>query len=212
MFAYSLLHWTTFFSAAILLTLTPGPDIAFILGQTIRGGRPAGFAAMLGIWAGAFMHVIMAALGLSAVLATSAIAFAIVKWVGAVYLLWLGIRALRSSGNHFIASAVTPIELPWHIFRQGMMVAALNPKVAVFFLAFLPQFVVSGAGPAWAQLFLHGSLVIAVATLIEPPIVLAGARLVEHFQQNQRLSVWLDRGLGALFVGLGLRLALSNRD
>lgn len=211
MFDYTLVHWTAFLSAVILLNLAPGPDIAFILGQTAKGGRRAGFAAMFGIWTGAFMHVLMAAVGLSAILATSAIAFAIVKWVGAVYLIWLGIGALRSKDSRFLADGGSQAISIKQIFRQGMLVAVLNPKVAVFFLAFLPQFVVAGAGPAWAQLFLHGSLIIVVAAFIEPPIVLAGARLVQLLRNSKRLGTWLDRSLGALFVGLGIRLALSEQ-
>jgi threonine/homoserine/homoserine lactone efflux protein len=94
MFEYSSVHWTAFFTATLLLTVSPGPDIAFMLGQTVKGGTRAGFAAMFGIWAGAFCHVLMAALGLSAIIATSAEAFSIVKWVGAAYLIWLGNGAI----------------------------------------------------------------------------------------------------------------------
>ena len=133
MFDYSLLHWTTFLTAAVLLNLAPGPDIAFILGQTVRGGKKTGFAAMLGIWTGAFGHVLMAAAGLSAILATSATAFTLVKWAGAAYLIWLGISALRSGGGSFVANGpqISPAFFP--IFRQGVVVALLNPKVAIFF-------------------------------------------------------------------------------
>lgn len=210
MFDYSLLHWTTFLSAAILLNLAPGPDIAFILGQTARGGRRAGFAAMFGIWTGAFGHVLLAAAGLSAILATSAVAFSVVKWAGAAYLIWLGIAALRAGGGSFVSDSQTGgVTRP--VFRQGVVVALLNPKVAIFFLAFLPQFVVAGAGPVWAQLFLHGSLIIVVAALIEPPLVLAGEKLINHLRHAPRFGLWLDRSLGALFIALGVRLALQER-
>ena len=211
MFDYSLIHWTTFLIAAILLNLSPGPDIAFILGQTVRGGRSAGFAAMFGIWTGAFGHVLMAAAGLSAILATSALAFSMVKWVGAAYLIWLGVSALRSNGGSFVSEQIAATTGFFPIYRQGALVGLLNPKVAVFFLAFLPQFVVTGAGPAWAQLFLHGFLIIVVAAFIEPPLVLAGARLTTKLRANPRIGLWLDRGLGAIFVALGLRLALQQR-
>ena len=103
MFEYSLLHWTTFLTATVLLTVSPGPDIGFILGHTVRGGRRAGFAAMGGIWTGALIHLAFAAAGLSAILASSAIAFTIVKWVGAAYLIYLGVSALRSNGGSFFA-------------------------------------------------------------------------------------------------------------
>ena len=211
MFDYSLLHWGTFLVAAVLLNLSPGPDIAFILGQTVRGGRRSGFAACLGIWTGAFAHVLMAAAGLSAILATSAVAFSVVKWAGAAYLIYLGLKALRSGGGSFISDGVntSPTFLP--IFKQGVLVAILNPKVAVFFLAFLPQFVVVGAGPVWAQLFLHGSLIIVVASFIEPPLVVLGERLTSNLRDNPKIGQWMDRTLGGIFVALGIRLALEKR-
>lgn len=211
MFEYSFLHWTTFFTAAILLNLAPGPDIAFILGQTVRGGKRSGFAAMFGIWTGAFGHVIMAAVGLSAILATSAIVFSIIKWVGVVYLIWLGISALMSRGGSFVSKNVNSNLQFFPIFRQGVLVALLNPKVAIFFLAFLPQFVVAGAGPVWAQLFLHGSLIIAIAAFVEPPLIIAGEKLTNSLRNNARFGLWLDRSLGAILVALGLRLALEER-
>ena len=211
MFDYSLLHWTTFLTAAVLLNLSPGPDIAFILGRTVRGGRRAGFAAMFGVWAGALVHVSAAAAGLSAILASSAVAFAIVKWIGAAYLIYLGIAALRSDGGTFVADQAAGETSAVRILRQGILVSLLNPKVGLFFLAFLPQFVVPGAGPVWAQLALHGLLVIGVAALIEPPLVLIGERLTAGLRRNPRIGKWLDRTLGSVFIGLGIRLALQQR-
>ncbi len=97
------------------------------------------------------------------------------------------------------------------IFKQGVLVAVLNPKVAIFFLAFLPQFVEAGAGSVSAQLFLHGSLIIVVAALVEPPLILIGGKLTGFLSNNTQVSRWMDRGLGALFVGLGIKLATSDR-
>lgn len=206
-----MIHWVTFLAAAVLLNFSPGPDIAFILGQTLRNGRRHGIAAMMGIWSGAALHVVMAAVGLSAILATSAAAFSIVKWIGAAYLIWLGIKMLLSRGELFISSEGGSHQRLHSIYWQGVLVSALNPKVAIFFLAFLPQFVVEGAGPASAQLLLHGTLIIVVAACIEPPLVLLGAKLGAFLRQNQRVGLWMDRGLGALFVALGARLAASTR-
>ncbi|HEY0122657.1 MAG TPA: LysE family translocator [Rhizobium sp.] len=211
MFDYSLAHWIAFLSAATLLNLSPGPDIAFILGHTIRGGKRSGFAALFGIWSGACLHVLMAAAGLSAILAASAIAFSTIKWVGAAYLIWLGIQALRSKGDGAWIKE-TGKTLPWsRIYRQGIFVSLLNPKVAIFFLAFLPQFAVEDAGPVWAQLLLHGSLIIVVAAFIEPPLIILGGRLTAALRRNRSVGLWLDRGLGALFVALGVRLAITTR-
>lgn len=211
MFDYSFLHWSTFITAAVLLNLSPGPDIAFILGQTVRGGRKSGFAAMLGVWTGAFGHVIMAAAGLSVILATSALAFSIVKWAGAAYLIWLGLKALRSTGGSFISQNIKSGLEFITIYKQGALVGLLNPKVAIFFLAFLPQFVVENAGPVWAQLFLHGCLIIIVAAFIEPPLVIAGEKLTSKLRNNDRIGLWMDRSLGSIFIALGIRLAMEER-
>ncbi|MFK7857161.1 MAG: LysE family translocator, partial [Granulosicoccus sp.] len=99
MFDYSLIHWVSFFTVSLLLHLSPGPDMAFILGQTIKGGKVKGFSAMGGIWTGAVCHALVATLGLSAILVTSATAFLMLKWIGAAYLIWLGVQAIRSKGS-----------------------------------------------------------------------------------------------------------------
>ncbi|APO67030.1 LysE family translocator [Rhizobium mongolense] len=211
MLDYSLAHWIAFFTAAVLLNLSPGPDMAFILGHTIKSGTRAGFSAVFGIWTGACLHALLAAFGLSAVLAASAVAFSAAKWIGAIYLVWLGIQALRSSGEGGFVKATGERLGSGRIYRQGLLVSLLNPKVAIFFLAFLPQFVVEGAGPAWLQLSVHGGLIIVVAAFIEPPLILAGGRLADLIKRNRRVGLWLDRGLGALFVALGVRLALTSR-
>jgi threonine/homoserine/homoserine lactone efflux protein len=211
MLDYSLAHWVGFFTAAVLLNISPGPDMAFILGHTMKSGTRAGFSAVFGIWTGACIHVLLAAFGLSAILAASAIAFSTVKWVGAIYLVWLGIQALRSKGEGGFMRAASETHGWRRIYRQGVLVSLLNPKVAIFFLAFLPQFVVEGAGPAWLQLSVHGGLIIVVAVFIEPPLILAGGRLADLFKNNGKIGLWLDRGLGALLVALGVRLALTTR-
>ena len=212
MLTYDFSHWSTFLAAAVVLELAPGPDLAFILGQTAKGGRRSGLAAMLGIWAGALCHVAFAAAGLSAVVAASALAFATVKWIGVAYLLWLGIGALRSRGGS-LTGAAAPLgaSAGWAAFRQGAFVDVLNPKVAIFFLAFLPQFVVPGAGPVWLQLAAHGVLVIVVAAAVQAPFVLLGDRLSRGLRTSPRVAVWLDRTVGAMLVALGFRLAMAER-
>ena len=214
MFDYSLVHWMSFFAVALLLHLSPGPDMAFILGQTVKGGRVKGFSAMGGIWMGAACHALVAAFGLSAVLMTSAAAFLVLKWVGAVYLIWLGIQAVRSKGSSFLQSGTrspTSELSNWSIFQQGLMVSLLNPKVAIFFMAFLPQFVVPGAGPTSAQLLLHGFLVVLIAGAVEPPIILLADRLAGRFRASATFGLWMDRCLGCLLIGLGVKLATSER-
>ena len=212
MFDYTLAHWGTFIVAAILLNITPGPDIAYVLAHTLRNGKRAGFAALFGVWSGLFLHVVLAAMGLSAIIATSATAFILVKWAGAMYLILLGIQAFRSSRptNQIELSLVKSSSID--IYRQGILVATLNPKVAFFFLAFLPQFVEVGAGPESAQLFLHGFLILVIGALIEPFIIIIGANLATSMKQSPRFLVWAERGMGVVFIGLGLRLALTERS
>lgn len=214
MFDYGYIHWVSFFTVALLLHLSPGPDMAFILGQTIKSGRVKGFSAMGGIWLGAACHALIAAFGLSAILMTSAMAFLILKWVGAAYLVWLGIQALRSKGSSFLSSddqSTLPKLSHWVTFRQGLMVSLLNPKVAIFFMAFLPQFVVSGAGPTYAQLLLHGFLVVIIAGLVEPPLIVVADKLADKFRQSEKFGMWMDRCLGCLLISLGIKLATSER-
>ncbi len=166
---------------------------------------------MVGIWTGAFGHVLLAALGVSAIVMASANAFAVIKWVGAAYLLWLGFNALRSKGTGFQIDNDGTAENIFSIYRQGILIDLLNPKVATFFIAFLPQFIVDGAGPVWMQLLLHGTLLIATAALVEPPLIFIGDRLTTQLRSSQKLRVWLDRVLGSVLVGLGVKLALSER-
>jgi len=211
MFEYTLLHWTTFFAAVILLELSPGADMAFMLGQTVRNGRKAGFAALFGSLVAAYFHVAMAAIGLSALIATSAMAFSIIKWVGVIYLIWLGLQAFKSSETAKTNKAVKSTTTG-SVFTQGMLISMLNPKVAIFFLAFLPQFVVEGAGPVSLQLLLHGTLLVIVGLLLQSPLILMGSRLASTLNDNQNVRTWLDRGLGVLFFTLGIRLAISEID
>jgi len=211
MFEYSMTHWTTFLAAALLLNISPGPDMAFILSHTVKGGKKAGTAAMLGIWTGACGQVLLAALGLTAIIATSATVFTAIKWGGVIYLGWLGIQALRSNGDSMLITEEGKPQAMASIFRQGAIVHLLNPKVATFFLAFLPQFVVPGSGPAWAQFMLHGFLIIFVAAFVEPPLILVSDRLSDRLRQSRSLRVWLDRLLGSVLISLGIKLALSDR-
>jgi threonine/homoserine/homoserine lactone efflux protein len=212
MFDYTFAHWSTFFIAAVLLNLTPGPDIAYVLAHTASSGRRAGFVALFGVWSGLLIHVLLAALGLSAIVAASATAFLLVKWAGALYLIWLGLLALRTNSSSGEAKANSNKSSSAKIFRQGILVAILNPKVAFFFLAFLPQFVVVGAGPVSVQLFLHGFLILVVGAFIEPFIIILSSNLTNRIKQSPGFLSWMERGLGVVFIGLGVRIALTEQS
>lgn len=205
--------WVVFFSAALALNLSPGPDIFYVLTRTLSGGRRIGVIASLGVCSGALVHVLAAALGISAILATSALAFTVVKYVGAAYLLYLGIQALRSAGGHS-ALDVEPAREPasaWQAYRQGVLVDLLNPKAAIFFMAFLPQFVRPDHGAVPLQLVILGALVVLVAIIVECVLVLLAARTRQALKGNPRIAQWLDRALGSLLIAMGIRLGLSER-
>jgi threonine/homoserine/homoserine lactone efflux protein len=206
-----------FLTAALLVNLTPGPDMLFVAGSSAVHGRRAGVLAALGVGAGCLVHVALAAVGLSALLAASATAFTLVKWVGAAYLVWVGLSMLRARADVPAAdqrAGATLAQGSSRVFWQGAWTNALNPKVALFFLAFLPQFIVPGA-PQQALSFLALGLAFTVGGVA----VNVGVALLTHRVRqglsgrgrSARIGAWLQRAAGALFVGLGLKLAFSSR-
>ena len=205
-------YWLLFFSAAFAINISPGPDIIYILSKTIAQGRKIGIASSVGVCTGALFHVFAAALGLSAILATSALAFSIVKYIGAAYLIYLGIQALRSKGISFESPKKEKEATVWKAFKQGVLIDILNPKVAIFFMAFLPQFIRPDMGSTSFQMLFLGFLVILVAVIVEFFIVITASQTTHYFRNNQQSAIWLDRLLGSILIGLGIRLALMEND
>jgi threonine/homoserine/homoserine lactone efflux protein len=204
-----------FIAAGWLLNLTPGPDVLYIVSSALRSGVRAGCVAALGIVSGCFVHVFAAALGVGALLATSATAFTVLKWVGAAYLFWMGAKLLFGQGGGSPTVSAQAPAAPvagdlWRVYRQGFLTNVLNPKVALFFLAFLPQFIAPGT-PDTVAVFLLLGLLFTVNSL---PINLAYAWLAGWAMGRvgavQRAMHGLDRAAGALFMAFGLRLALSD--
>lgn len=202
-----------FVGAALLLNLTPGPDMLFVAGTAASRGRHAGLLAALGVGAGCLFHTVLAAVGLSALLAASDLAFTAVKWAGAAYLVWTGLTMLRARRDTAGPSPERPAR-GGDPFWQGALTNALNPKVALFFLAFLPQFIDAGApGQAWALVVL-GTLFNLGGTGVNLVVALLASRAaagLAHRGGAGRIGPWLQRAAGAMFVGLGLKLALSSR-
>ena len=162
-----------FVAAALALLLVPGPAVFYVIARGIEGGRPAGLVSCLGIEAGTLLHAAFAAVGLSAVVASSATAFAVVKWLGAAYLVYLGLKKLFGNDE-----SDEPVEVEreplGRVFVQGVLVQVLNPKVALFFLAFLPQFVDPSRGPVWAQILLLGATLGAIGFFTDGLYALLG--------------------------------------
>jgi threonine/homoserine/homoserine lactone efflux protein len=207
-------HLGLFVLSGWLLNLTPGPDVLYIVSSALRSGVRAGIVAALGITAGCFVHIVAAGLGVSALMATSAMAFSVLKWVGAAYLLYVGVRLLLSKAQDAIkieagsADSVTAGGLK-SLFFRGFWTNALNPKVALFFLAFVPQFIAPGAAHPTVAFLLLGVLFNLNAIPINIGYALLAAWAAQRTAAIQRGMHWLDRLAGALFVGFGIKLALS---
>jgi len=197
-----------FIAAGLLLNLTPGPDMLFIVGQAASNGRRAGVLAALGIGAGCLVHVLLAALGVSALLATSTLAFIVLKWLGAAYLVWVGLSMLRKP----VSASPRAVPMAGSVFWQGVLTNVLNPKVALFFLAFLPQFIVPGAPSQVLAFIVLGLLFTFNGTLVCVAIALLAGIVRERFVSNgaTRGATWARRATGALFIGLGFKLAFSE--
>jgi threonine/homoserine/homoserine lactone efflux protein len=200
-----------FVLSALLLNITPGPDTLYIVGRSSSQGLRAGALAALGIGAGALVHVSAAALGLSAILAASATAFTVVKYVGAAYLLYVGVGLIRSSGKaQSAATAGESRELSMRgIFLQGFLTNVLNPKVALFFLAFLPQFVASDAPSKPLAFLLLGVIFDFNGTIWNLLVAWFAARL-SRLAPGAAFKAWFNRCVGCLFIGVGIRLALTR--
>jgi threonine/homoserine/homoserine lactone efflux protein len=200
-----------FLAAGILLNLTPGPDTAYILGRTVAQGREAGIASALGICVGSIFHTCAAAVGLSAILLTSATAFGFIKLLGGAYLIFLGAKMILDRSK--------PSGLPSHFrrgtkaaaFRQGALTNILNPKVALFFLAFLPQFI-DPTSPAKVLAFLSlGLSFVTTGTIWCLLLVWFASAFSKRFQTNTTIRRWVSGTAGVLFIFLGARLATVKR-
>ena len=195
--------------AAVVLAVTPGPGIAYVVARTVAGGRSEGLASCFGTGIGGMLHVLAAALGLSLIVAQSATAFNLVKYLGAAYLIYLGLRLLMRKDRALAIESVAAQGARRALF-EGIVVEALNVKTALFFLAFLPQFVAPGQ-PLAPQLVLLGSICVALNTLVDVIAVFAAERLLKSSTARAARARFLTRVSGATMVGLGAYLALARR-
>ncbi|HEX7732997.1 MAG TPA: LysE family translocator [Rhodanobacter sp.] len=203
-------HYDAFLLACIALNLTPGLDTFYILARSGREGHAVGLGAALGINAGCVVHTLAAVLGLSALLMTSAMAFAALKYLGAAYLVWIGLRMLLGR-QHARAPAQTRGTGFAAAFRQGMLTNVLNPKVALFYLAFLPQFVSLCAAHPQLGLLVLGVSFIGTGLAWSLLLATAGGRIHRLLQRKPQVGRWMDRVCGIVLLGFGLKLALQRR-
>lgn len=199
-------------AAALALSLTPGPAVLYIVARGVEGGRPAGLVSALGIGLGGLVHVLFAAVGLSAILASSAAAFSVVKWLGVAYLVWLGLSQLFGQEEHAALETVERRRLP-SVFWQGAIVNVLNPKTALFFLAFLPQFVNPALGSSWLQMLLFG-LTFAMAALATDSLYALISGTAGGWLHRRYESAKFRRGQryfsGGVYLALGFATAVSG--
>lgn len=201
-----------FVVAGWLLNVTPGPDTAYIIGRSVQFGWRGGVAAACGISVGCLLHVFAAAIGLSALLAASSAGFLVVKLIGAAYLIWTGVAMLlaRAARHPARQDNAPPMLSLRQVFWQGAMTNALNPKVALFFLAFLPQFVDADAAGKPLAFIVLGLIFIANGTLWNLAVALFTARVAGEVRGSPAGMIWINRALGFLFVALGIRVALLD--
>ena len=201
-----------FIISGLLLNMAPGPDSLLIMARSATQGWRAGSAAALGIGAGTCVHIVAAALGMSALLATSATAFMVVKLVGAAYLLYIGISMLLAKRDEAAKPASSLPALPYgRIFAQGFLTNVLNPKVALFFMAFVPQFISPDAEHKALAFLLLGAIFNLNGMLWCHLLALSSAFAQQRLQVGRRVGLWLERCTGGLFTLLGVKLALADR-
>lgn len=196
--------------ACVVLVLTPGPDMAFVLAQTLAGGARRGWAAALGVFSGASVHILGAAAGVAALVAAHPGLFTALRVAGALYLLWIGVQAIRAAlhgqgGLVAAGPAQGSLAAAW---RQGFLTNLLNPKVGLFFLAFVPLFVDPARSPAWLQMLILGPL-LPLTSVPFFAVLIAGASRIAARLRATRAGRWLDGVAGTLFLGLGLRMLVG---
>jgi threonine/homoserine/homoserine lactone efflux protein len=201
-----------FVGAALVVLLIPGPGVLYIVARSLSQGQRAGLISVLGLSTGALVHVAAATAGLSAILVASSTAFGAVKVLGAGYLIYLGIRTLVSRpGATAVEAAATPPRSASRLFTDGVIVSVLNPKIAVFFLAFLPQFVDSNRGPVQQQVLVLGLLYVGLALVTDGTYALAAGRLRTWFHGRVVASPIPRYASGVTYIGLGVTTALADR-
>jgi RhtB (resistance to homoserine/threonine) family protein len=202
-------HYLFFVLSALLLNITPGSDTMYILGRTISQGRSAGMMSVFGIVTGTFAHTLFAAFGLSVVLMQSALAFIVIKWAGAGYLIYLGIRTLLTRQHANDADSIR-VEHLKKVYMQGFLTNLLNPKVALFFLAFLPQFISAKGDYGVLPFVLLGLTFIVTGTIWCSLLVIFSDMAARHIRKNH-ISKYLNKISGIIFVALGLKLLQSSK-
>ncbi|MBW1841578.1 MAG: LysE family translocator [Deltaproteobacteria bacterium] len=206
-------NFPLFLISCIMLNLTPGQDTIYIIGRSVAQGKKSGILSAMGIMSGVLIHTFFAAIGLSVILATSSLAFAIVKYAGAGYLIWIGIGFLRNRRPDEKTEIMEKKQLgPWKIYRQGILTNLLNPKVALFFLSFLPQFVDPRTEVIFIPFMALGLVFFITGSLWCMVLVYGASWLADRVRHQSFMGGILKKVTGTLFIGLGIKLAISHAE
>ena len=201
-----------FFIASLLLNLTPGNDMIYVASRAVSQGSRAGVVSAAGVFVGCFVHITAAVLGLSIIIANSALLFSIIKFVGAAYLVYLGVRSLMSKRSVPADATMTPNLNYWRLFRQGFVTNVLNPKVAIFFLSFLPQFIDPASQTVKLQLLTLGLWFAAQGTLVLIIVAIILGKTKDFFRSNPRVWQIQEKITGLVLIGLGIKVALTTKQ
>lgn len=200
----------TFILASSLLSLAPGPDNIFVLLQSALHGRKAGLLITLGLCTGLLVHTALVAAGVAAIFLVNTVAFSLLKFVGAFYLIFLAAQAWQA-GSNSLSTTIQPQMSPWQLYRRGIFMNITNPKVAIFFLAFLPQFATPNEKGIALQIIMLGAIFIVLAWFIFSLIAILAARLAQWFRQSPGVQQAMNRVTAVVFVALAVRLALTSQ-
>lgn len=203
---FGIINYKLFVLSAILLNLTPGSDTIYILGKGVSQGRKSAIISALGISTGCLVHTALAAFGLSKILAKSILAFNIIKWLGAAYLIYLGIKSIKSKGIVMEENGNLKLVSSKRIFLEGVLTNSLNPKVALFFLSFLPQFIAPDNSYGVLPFLALGLTFVTTGTLWCQVLAIFSASMTNHMKKNQKISSMLNKITGIVFVALGIKL------
>jgi threonine/homoserine/homoserine lactone efflux protein len=206
-------YWVLFISTALLLNISPGPDMIYLISQTMSYGKKVGFASVLGLGLGALVHTIFVSLGISLIISTSIIVFTIIKFIGAGYLFYLGIKAFILGGIDFSQyERKTDDKTFVRALVNAIVIDVTNPKVAMFFIALLPQFYRNNGTSKMIQFLLLGSIIVLVGFLVEGLIVILADKIADSLRTKPRISKILDKAFGTVLIGLGVKLVFEKNS
>jgi threonine/homoserine/homoserine lactone efflux protein len=205
-------YWFLFISTAIILNISPGPDLIYLISKTMSYGKRTGFATMLGFGTGAMIHTLFVSLGISVIISKSILVFTIIKYIGAIYLFYLGIKTILSRDlNHFGAQNKYKSESFLKSYVQAIIIDITNPKVAIFFIALLPQFYRNNGSSQLIQFMTLGVIIVLIGFIVESLVIILLDKIIKQIKQKPNISYVIDKVFGGILIALGIRLIFDKK-